>query len=167
LDWLLARITVMPLSACTRGKMISGNGTKSRHFVIVVLGLRLLKKEFPEIRIDRWWGTRAPVYSSNWNRLKTNFCYNQKVQKMWVFWKVMTCILLWKSCECWIRVSGHNSQRKRLFRHAATSAWCNLHEEILTSIARLDPLVHQTKQLSCHFYWERLDSRKLWVSKVQ
>jgi hypothetical protein len=75
------------------------------------------------------------------------------------------CILLWKSCARWIRVSGHNSQRKRLLRHAATSAWCNLHEETLTSVARHGTLVHRTKELY-HFYWERLDARDWSVGLV-
>jgi len=66
---------------------------KSRHFEIAVLGLRLLKKEFPGIQSDRWWGTSAPVYSWNWNALGTsNFCYSQKVQNMSAFWKVMTSV---------------------------------------------------------------------------
>ena len=66
---------------------------RSRHFEVAVLDLRLLKNEFPGIHSDRWWGTSAQVYSSNWNELETtNFYCSQKVQNISVFWEVMTSV---------------------------------------------------------------------------
>jgi hypothetical protein len=102
----------------------------------------------------------APVYSSNWNAVGTpNFCYSQTFQNMSVLESYDNFILLWKSFARWILVSGHKRQRKRLPRHAAMSAWCNLHEETLTSLARCDPLVNRAKELSHPFYWKLLDAR--------
>jgi hypothetical protein len=72
--------------------------------------------------------------------------------KLWCLYSAL------KSHARWISVPWHKLQRKRVLRHAAMSAWCNLQEETLTSVVRYDTLVLGAKELSLPFYWERLDT---------